>query len=420
MGDFLTGARVAELRRRAGLTQDQLAHRLDRSESWVSKIERGARPLTDLRVLGEVASALGVAVRDLVPDADSALDGASPGLVSIDEMRRRAFLLGLGVVAAGAAMDGPLRRLTAALDQPQALDDNTLRHLGHATVELERQYPQLAPRALIGLAHGHLSSLTMLLAGASDRLRRDVASLAGETAGLCGWLAFDLGDYDQALAYFDGALTAASEAGDAALGAYLLGSATTLPTFREQSPRSVVEVLRDGARGVRTSAATPSTAAWLATLEASAHARLGDRDAALHVLARAADVFADDDPETARPRVPFFDPARLAGERGIVNIRLGRTRQAATGEHLRTALATLDPSAKIRARFLTGLACVHADGGDVAGACRYATAALAVGQRSGTAASVEQVRELRLTRLARWPTHPAVRELDERLAASAA
>ena len=59
------GQRVALHRKRLGLTQDGLALRLHRSKSWVTKIERGERPLDSVRTLLELARALGVEVREL-------------------------------------------------------------------------------------------------------------------------------------------------------------------------------------------------------------------------------------------------------------------------------------------------------------------------------------------------------------------
>src|SRR6266540_3883437 len=63
--DLSIGQRIAAHRRRLGLTQDGLAMRLHRSKSWVTKIERGERPLDSVRTLLEVARALGVEVREL-------------------------------------------------------------------------------------------------------------------------------------------------------------------------------------------------------------------------------------------------------------------------------------------------------------------------------------------------------------------
>lgn len=58
-------ALMAELRAEAGLTQDELAAKVGRHFTWVSKIERGTRRM-DLVEMCEVADALGVDPADVV------------------------------------------------------------------------------------------------------------------------------------------------------------------------------------------------------------------------------------------------------------------------------------------------------------------------------------------------------------------
>jgi transcriptional regulator with XRE-family HTH domain len=83
-GDVPVGRRVAELRRRAGLSQEGLALRLHRSVSWVAKVEQGRRSLDNVRVLIEVADALGVQLRDLREDVDP----TRPGHMAVPALRR--------------------------------------------------------------------------------------------------------------------------------------------------------------------------------------------------------------------------------------------------------------------------------------------------------------------------------------------
>jgi len=83
-GDVPVGRRVAELRRRAGLSQEGLALRLHRSVSWVAKVEQGRRSLDSVRVLIEVADALGVELRDLREDVDP----TRPGHAAVPALRR--------------------------------------------------------------------------------------------------------------------------------------------------------------------------------------------------------------------------------------------------------------------------------------------------------------------------------------------
>ncbi|SDN55411.1 helix-turn-helix domain-containing protein [Allokutzneria albata] len=66
-GDQLSvGERIAFYRRRPGLSQAVLADLVNRSEDWLSKIERGEREVRRLDVLAEVAKALRVTLGDLL------------------------------------------------------------------------------------------------------------------------------------------------------------------------------------------------------------------------------------------------------------------------------------------------------------------------------------------------------------------
>lgn len=65
---------LAERRKAAGLSQVQLAHRLKRPQSFVSKLERGERRLDVVELL-EVAVALGCQAEDIVTQLK---DASSP------------------------------------------------------------------------------------------------------------------------------------------------------------------------------------------------------------------------------------------------------------------------------------------------------------------------------------------------------
>lgn len=92
LADFAFPERVAELRRRRGMSQRDLAAQLQRSESWVSQVERGIQPVERLSMLQALADALGVSVRLLRPEA-------VPEPVEPDE--RQADLDGLRVILTG-------------------------------------------------------------------------------------------------------------------------------------------------------------------------------------------------------------------------------------------------------------------------------------------------------------------------------
>jgi hypothetical protein len=115
-----------------------------------------------------------------------------------------------------------------------------------------------------------------------------------------------------------------------------------------------------------------------------------------------------------RPRVAFFDRARLVGERGVALTRLGRSADAR--QILESALGSLDPEmVKIRPRLLSALATAHVHEGNIDEACRIGADALALADRQQVTTNLQDVRRLRLD-LEPWHDTQAVRELDEQLA----
>jgi len=337
----------------------------------------------------------------------------------LEPVERRAFLRGLGAVTgfgAGFAILEPWERLSAALRRPSRVDAQTVDGLEHVTVLLEQMESQVSPASLLGPVVGHLENIGRLLAGSPpDALDQRLCSLAGETAALAGWLSWDLKDgRAAAAAYFRAGLEAATEAGDRALGAYLVGSSCVEPACRER-PIARLRRLEGQTFGFARSHATPETRSWLVTLEAEAHALAGDQARTLRALeeAEAAMSRAGEQGEARRPRVVFFDAPRLAGERGVALARLGQP--DAAQEALRPALASLDPSVvKTRPRLLTALATAHVQQGDVDEASRLGSEALGLVARQPAQSNLQDVRRLRLE-LEPWRDAQAVREFDEQL-----
>jgi tetratricopeptide (TPR) repeat protein len=309
----------------------------------------------------------------------------------------------------------PWERLSRALRHPSRVDRATVASLASLTVMLESRESQESPRALLGPVEGHLGNVATLLAG-SPPLRPQLCSIAGETAALAGWLAFDIEDRSAAAGYFRVGLDAAKEANDRALGAYLVGSSCVQPAYRER-PYARLRRLEGRTHGFARSDASPSTRAWLATLEAEAHALAGETSKCLRVFdeAEAAMSRAGGEDESRRPRLAFFDPDRLAGERGVALARLGQPEAAQ--EVLRPALASLDPSVvKTRPRLLSALGTAHVQQGDVDRACELGAEALGIAAQQEVQPNLQDVRKLRLE-MEPWRDSPAVKDFDEQLKA---
>lgn len=348
---------------------------------------------------------------------------AEPGPGSGDEsilesMERRAFLRGLGTVSgfgAATAVFQPWERLSFALERPSRVDAETVTGLEHMTMLLEQMESQASPAALLGPVVGHIDNIGRLISGSPPAmLDSRLCSLAGETAALAGWLTWDLENRQAAGAYFHAGLKAAKQADDRALGAYLVGSSCVQPSYRER-PIARLRRLEGRTFGFARSDATPATRAWLATLEAEAHALAGDHARTLRVLdeAEAALSGAGEEADESRPRVTFFNATYLAGERGVALARLGQSEQAQ--QVLRPALTSLDPSAvKTRPRLLTALATAHVQHGDVDEACHLGIEALALAAQQQVQPNLQDVRKVRLE-LEPWRDAQAVQEFDERL-----
>jgi transcriptional regulator with XRE-family HTH domain len=82
------GERIAIYRRRRGLTQLVLAALVGRSESWLSQVERGIRPVDRLSVLIEIAHVLKVNVTDLTGQPFSLAPNGSLENETVDAIRQ--------------------------------------------------------------------------------------------------------------------------------------------------------------------------------------------------------------------------------------------------------------------------------------------------------------------------------------------
>lgn len=60
------GKRIKKLRRKAGLTQEQLAEKVNVSTTHIGLVETGKRRVS-LKTLQKIASVLGVKVKELLP-----------------------------------------------------------------------------------------------------------------------------------------------------------------------------------------------------------------------------------------------------------------------------------------------------------------------------------------------------------------
>lgn len=400
------------------VTNEALAHWTDISPGEISRRLNGhnTSPVLALHRWQHLADGLNM------PDHARALIGLAPGRVSVEperagadtmgeDVERREMLRLLAVAGGTAVVSGmggsPWDRLAAALrgDDPGSRDELAMRTAG--LFGLEERVPAAALQPIVA---SHLDAL-------SARIRRSTGDrktvvLAGETAALGGWLAFDLNDPATAQAYYRVALAAADESGDPALRACVLGYMSYQTQPAGTSPVGLLAQARESA----SESGTPMSRAWLAARHAEEQVRTGDGRGALaslddarrlHALAVSGD----------RAWTHFFDTARLTGMAAASYVRLGRATDAE--ECADAAVKALGPAnVKRRSLVLVDLASANLARGNVEEACRYASESLASAVHSGHQYGVGRVRELR-TAMVRYADSGAVQDLDAQLAALA-
>jgi transcriptional regulator with XRE-family HTH domain len=120
------GMHVQRLRKDRGLTQKQLAARMEKTDSWMSQVERGVQPVERMDVLQQLADSLGVSMQQLRPGAPLPSDTSASVPVAVfkandlDEARR--LISGHPAIGTllGAARPVPtksLEELEAAVDE---------------------------------------------------------------------------------------------------------------------------------------------------------------------------------------------------------------------------------------------------------------------------------------------------------------
>lgn len=195
--DRLTGERIAYHRKRLGLSQVEFAGLVGRSESWVSQVERGVRPVDRMSVLQRVADVLSVSVAELTGGDDTQVADERPE--AFDTVR-----LALTGHPAIASVLGTIK-------PPQATHIEALRRQHGEIWELVHasRYTELAP-LLAALIPG-LESATRTAASQEDRA--EARELLGDTYQATAAMMAKIGETDAAWIAADRAGFSAEAAG---------------------------------------------------------------------------------------------------------------------------------------------------------------------------------------------------------------
>jgi transcriptional regulator with XRE-family HTH domain len=343
------GRRVAQERRRHGLSQPELAALLDQPVAWVSQLERGVQPVDCPELLATIADALELPLAELTAGRPSAREN--------DGDARAAAAEGLRVILAGA------HSLCAMLGDQPAPSFAWLRARTDRACALSRaaRYADLAD-----LLAGLLPGLEAAVRRFPETGPGDVYELMAVAYQACSAALARLGEPEAAWIAADRAMVAAERAGNLLLmaaSAHRLASVflgAQRYALAEETARTTIAALRGLAELGDADALALS--GGLTLLRAVVAARGGHQAAAYGQLARARHLASQLGPQRAGG-APEFGADYVAVYEIAVSVDLGDA-----GHALRVA-ATADTrrlSAARQTRMLIDVARAFALRGQVA------------------------------------------------------
>lgn len=431
---LVLGRRIAQERRRQGLSQPELAALLDRPVGWVSQLERGIQPIEGPTVLRTVAAALELPLADLT-------SGGHPAAAPARPADPRGARNGRAGAAGGQASrtGGQAGRAAGAQGEAAAAEGLRLILAGaHSLCAMlgDRPAPSAAwlrartDQACTLAGAGQHADLADVLADLLPALEAAVRSgrpadqadryeLMAMAYQACAAALARLGEAEAAWVAADRAMAAAERAGNLVLvaaGAHRLASvflSAQRYALAEETARTTIAAL-GGLAGLGDPDAVALCGA-VSLLRAAVAARAGRQGTAYGHLARARHLAARLGGQRASG-APEFGPETVAVYEIAVCVDLGDA-----GHALRVAAATdltgLSPGR--RARVLIDVARAHTlrEQADQAAEALAAAAAIGPGYVTGS----ERAREVMASLLAlRRPPPTALADLRARLGDSAA
>lgn len=368
---------LRETRTRLRLSQDEFATLIRRAGREIGEPNDCGKRLVQRWESGEHHTCRPVYQRALehatgLPIDQLGFTGDTPnpaGTAQPEPVDRRTFTA--AALVSGAVLTEPWARLGRALQFPARLDTQGLDLLEAAGADHFTQETQLPARHLAAHVAGHVDLLSLLLAGAADKHRTRLAVLAGESAALAGWLAWDTGSPAAARGYWQSAIHAAKQANDGPLLACVLAYLSYLASS-QGDPREAFTLLTTAGEQVRSSEHAAARS-WISARAAEEAALLGDSSAYI-ALERAMTAMDYARPDTGRPWVRFFDNARLGSMAVATYARMGHPETDSAADAVMDALPAAEH--KTRAVILGDVATGRAAHGDLDAAVAMAERAL--------------------------------------------
>ncbi len=354
MADFVPiGERIALYRRRRGLSQAKLAGLVGRSESWLSQVERGARPIERRGVLAELARALDIPVSELTGTTPEPSRRSAEQHRAVEEIR-----LAVSQFDFLAVLIGP-----PATDQSEVIDLADLERRADRAWELTHasRYEELAP-----LLSALLSDAEMTAHRPDGERRAAVFDVLAKTYQAVAAVMAKLGETELAWVAADRSVMAAEQGTSplvAVVGVYRLALAFLSGWRLDQAERVASSGTLAVASQVGSSMEATSLYGALNLVRAVIASRRGDGATTWLAIAEAerAAGYLDGDRNDFDTE---FGPANVALHAVSVAVELGEAAEALR----RTAAVNVDGlSAERRGRYLLDVARAHGQRRNLAG-----------------------------------------------------
>jgi transcriptional regulator with XRE-family HTH domain len=395
------GEVIRLVRRAHGLNQRQLGLATGRSQSTISRIERGGSGTRDVETLRRLGNELAIPLAMLgLAEQPSHSQRSEPPV-----NRRELILSAAAALFASAALPGTILAADEAAANVHAIT------IAHRKLDGTTPSPELAEPVL-----AHLRMAARIQAEIWDPVAtKAMAAAVSEVAGLAGWLHWDMHDLGSARRYYRLAVEHAHRADDSLLVTYMLGSLAFFVVQEGDADEGLALIQHAAITSARQLPAIAE--AWLAAMQAVAHATAGDDNQTWRALDRA-EAAAERIATEGQPPWPWvfpFGAHKIASHQLNCAVRLRRPDIAyATVDDLSFA----DPGhRKQHALMLLDLASAHVQNHELDEALRVATAAIDLAKQTQSERVLSRARQFRRTIHAKTP-HVALGDFDECLRAA--
>jgi len=401
-------SKLRKERLRQGLTQVRLAAKTGLSEETIQRAESGKG--ISLDSIEKICACLGKSLEqlDLLKIEDEGVNRREA-----NKKIAAGLVGGLFIATSSDLLEPPLwERLSRTLTRSSNADEEAVQGLRQIAKSYWLLRTSIGYRSLLGGFKGHLETVEQLLRRPqSSATYKHLCSLASETAQYIGAIYFDMNDYSTAKAYYKVSIEAAKEAENHTLCAVGLGRMSSLPIYTD-NPHEAIPLLRE-ARRVARQHSPASICAWLASIEAEAHAHLDDERACIQLLGYAERVLERVGSDGNVHEVNF-NYSRFLGYKGTCHLRLEKSSDALTA--LKESTSLIDASSvRQRSIIIVDSAEAYRQMGEIEEASKHAIQALELTDLTKSDLVLQRLLKVRAD-MQPWETTKYVKDFDAQMA----